>query len=188
MAGKLLIVSAPSGAGKTTIVHRIMQAGLDLEFSVSACSRPKRTEEKDGVDYYFISVEEFRSMIDRGEFIEWQEVYKNQYYGTLRSEVERIWTRGKDVVFDVDVEGAINLKTMYPRNSLALFIKPPSFEILEKRLRQRSTDSEESIARRLDKARHELEKAGKFDRIIINDDLERAVAESLEITREFLGK
>lgn len=188
MNGKLVIVSAPSGAGKTTIVHRLMEAGLGLEFSVSACSRPKRAGEKHGVDYYFISISEFRDRIGKGEFLEWQEVYPDHFYGTLRSEVDRIWKTGRHVIFDVDVEGGINLKKIFSDRALSLFILPPSLNILEERLRKRSTDNEMSISTRLQKAEKEIKRSGKFDRIILNDDLERAVKEAIAITKEFLNK
>ena len=188
MKGKLVIVSAPSGAGKTTIVHRLMDAGLGLEFSVSACSRPKRAGETDGVDYYFISIGEFRDKVNRGEFIEWQEVYKDHFYGTLRSEVERIWKGGRHVIFDVDVEGGINLKSIFGEKALSLFIMPPSLRILEDRLRKRSTDDEENIATRLQKAEKEIARSEMFDRTIVNDDLEKAVRETIAITKEFINK
>lgn len=186
MPGKFIIVSAPSGAGKTTIVRRLMDAALGLEFSVSAASRPPRKQETDGVDYYFISVKEFREKIRNNELLEWQEVYQDHYYGTLKSEVDRIWKNGHHVIFDVDVKGGMNLKKQFPEISMALFIMPPSREELEKRLKLRSADAEEAIAMRIEKAAEELRFAGEFDRIIINDDLETAAAEAISAVRQFL--
>lgn len=187
MKGKFIIVSAPSGAGKTTIVRRLMQAGLNLEFSVSAASRSPRANEINGKDYYFISNEEFREKIRNGQLIEWQEVYKDNYYGTLKKEVERIWNRGHHVLFDVDVQGGINLKNLFPEITLSIFIMPPSLEELGKRLRLRSTETEENIARRLEKAVSEITFSGKFDKIIINDDLEKAVSEAIQTASQFLN-
>ena len=186
MQGKLIICSAPSGAGKTTIVHAIMERIGQLEFSVSACSRPRRKNEVDGRDYYFLGIEGFKEKIREEAFLEWEEVYKDQYYGTLRSEVERIWSGGKHVIFDVDVYGGLSIKKLYPEQALALFIMPPSVEILEERLRNRSTDTEENIQKRLEKARLEISKAGEFDKIIINDELDVAIAEALAAVKEFL--
>jgi guanylate kinase len=184
--GKFIIVSAPSGAGKTTIVRRLLQAGLNLEFSVSAASRAPRANEINGKDYHFISIEEFREKINNGELLEWQEVYKDNYYGTVKREVERIWNRGHHVLFDLDVQGGINLKKLFPDITLAIFIMPPSLEELGKRLRLRSTETEENIARRLDKARSEITFSVKFDKIIINDDLEKAVSEAINTVSPFL--
>jgi len=184
--GKFIIVGAPSGAGKTSIVRRLMEAGLGLEFSVSAASRKPRAGESDGSDYHFISADEFRNKIINEELLEWQEVYKDQYYGTLKSEVQRIWDKGHHVLFDVDVQGGMNLKAMYPEISLSLFIMPPSPEELEKRLRLRSTENEESLKKRLDKAGQEISFAKQFDRIIINDKLEDAVQQSITAVSQFL--
>ncbi|MFO7614195.1 MAG: guanylate kinase [Bacteroidales bacterium] len=186
MAGKCIIVSAPSGAGKTTIVRRLLDAGLDLEFSVSAASRPPRRNEMHGIDYYFITAEAFREKISRGELLEWQEVYMDHYYGTLKSEVDRIWANGHHVIFDVDVKGGINLKKEFGEISLSLFIMPPSPEELEKRLKLRSSDTPEAITMRLRKAAEELQSAGEFDRVIVNDDLEKAVSEAITAVRQFL--
>jgi len=186
MTGKAIIVSAPSGAGKTTIVHSLLQAGLGLEFSISACSRPMRENEEDGRDYYFLSVGEFRQKIEKGEFIEWEEVYKDQYYGTLKSEAERIWDKGRHIIFDVDVVGGINLKKIFGEQALSLFIMPPSIDELERRLRKRSTEDEEGLAKRLGKAKLEIDQALHFDWIIINDVLEQAVNASVKLCREFL--
>jgi guanylate kinase len=163
-----------------------MRAGLGLEFSVSAASRQPRTGEIDGKDYFFISTETFRDKIEKGELLEWQEVYKDHYYGTLKSEVERIWKAGHHVLFDVDVQGGMNLKKMYPEISLSLFIKPPSLEELENRLRLRSTENAESLRKRLDKAGTEIAYAGEFDRIIINDVLDTAVKQAVEAVKNFL--
>ncbi len=187
MKGKFIIVSAPSGAGKTSIVTRLMQAGLSLEFSVSATSRPPRQNETDGRDYFFISAEDFRKKIINGELLEWQEVYKDQFYGTLKSEVDRIWANGHHVLFDVDVQGGLNLKKMFPDNSLSIFIMPPSLEELEKRLRLRSTETGESLRRRLEKAGNEITFAGNFDKTIINDKLEDAVLMAIQAIKQFLG-
>lgn len=186
MKGKFIIVSAPSGAGKTSIVSRLMQAGLGLEFSVSAASRPPRPNELNGRDYFFISAEDFRDKIKNGELLEWQEVYKDQYYGTLKSEVYRIWKNGHHVLFDVDVQGGINLKKMFPDISLSIFIMPPSLAELEKRLRLRSTETEESLRKRLEKAGYEITFSGKFDKIIINDNLEDAVQQAIKTVSQFL--
>ena len=187
MKGKFIIVSAPSGAGKTSIVSRLMNAGLNLEFSVSAASRKPRPNEIHGRDYFFIPAEEFREKITNGDLLEWQEVYKDQYYGTLKSEVERIWKTGHHVLFDVDVQGGINLKKMFPDISLALFIMPPSLAELEKRLRLRSTENEESLKKRLEKAGYEITFSDKFDKTIINDNLEDAVNTAINTVRQFLN-
>jgi len=188
MQGKLIIFSAPSGAGKTTIVHQLLASRNDLEFSISACSRLKRTDEIDGVDYYFITTDEFKEKIDRGEFLEWQEVYENSFYGTLKSEVERIWTKEKHVIFDVDVIGGLNIKKYGKENALAVFVMPPSFEELKKRLKLRSSETPETLKKRLDKANNELSFADKFDKIIVNDDLKKAVAEANTLVQKFLTK
>jgi guanylate kinase len=188
MKGKLLIISAPSGAGKTTLVRALLAAGLGLEFSVSACSRPKRNKEVDGRDYYFLGIDGFRQKIAEGAFLEWEEVYKDHFYGTLKPEVERIRQAGRHVIFDVDVYGGLNIKRQYPDESLAIFVMPPSVEVLEERLRNRMTDSEENIARRIGKARQEMELASDFDRIIVNDEIGRATAEAIRVVSEFLNQ
>lgn len=188
MKGKAIIISAPSGAGKTTIVRKLLNAGLGLEFSISACSRPKREIEKEGVDYYFINACLFREMIRNGDFIEWEEVYEDHYYGTLKSELERIWDQGKHIIFDVDVEGGINLKKILGARALAVFIMPPSIQTLEERLRRRSTENESNLEKRLGKARQEMKKAKEFDRIIINDNLEAAVSEAIRLAKQFLNE
>ena len=188
MQGKMIIISAPSGAGKSTIVKYLLKQELKLEFSVSACSRDKRARETDGKDYYFLSPDEFRRRIEKGEFLEWEEVYPGSYYGTLRSEVDRIWQAGKHVVFDVDVVGGLNIKQQYPENSLALFIMPPDIDTLRKRLMKRGTENEESLQKRIGKAEEELAFADRFDRIIVNDELDRACRETLEAVKGFLEK
>ncbi len=184
---KMIIVSAPSGAGKSTIVRHLLNSGLELEFSVSATSRAIRPGELDGREYHFITSEEFRQKIEAGELLEWQEVYPGSYYGTLKTEVKRIHDHGHYPIFDVDVVGGLNIKKMYAENALSLFIQPPSFEILEQRLRSRDTDSEQSLQKRLDKVRWEMEFARKFDKIIINNKLEDALREAERVARGFLG-
>ncbi len=186
MEGKLVIFSAPSGAGKTTIVHHLLKVFPDLEFSVSACSREMRKGEEYGKDYYFLSVGEFKEKIEKGEFVEWEEVYKDNFYGTLRAEIERIWKKGKHVIFDVDVIGGLNLKKQFGEKALAIFVMPPSIEHLEKRLKSRETETPESIARRIGKAEQELRTANQFDKIILNDKLENAFEEAEKTVEEFL--
>lgn len=186
MSGKLIVFSAPSGAGKTTLVRKLIEAGLDLEFSVSACTRPKRDNEVDGVDYHFITVEDFRIKIANNEFLEWQEVYPGSYYGTLKSEVEKIWERGKHVIFDVDVKGGLNIKRAYPENTLAVFVKPPDIEMLKQRLLNRNTESRESLIKRIDKANYEMTFEKDFDLIIINDILENAEKEAIKAVSSFI--
>jgi guanylate kinase len=185
--GKAIIFSAPSGAGKTTIVHHILQQNLGLEFSISATSRPKRTVERAGKDYHYFSVEEFRKKISADEFIEWEQVYHDQYYGTLRSEVERIWNNHKHCIFDVDVEGGLNLKSHFGDRALAIFVKPPTLESLAERLRGRNTETEESLKRRLDKAGLEMAYADRFDEVLINDDLSTACKQAEHLIRKFLA-
>lgn len=186
--GKLIIFSAPSGAGKTTIVHWLMKQVRGLAFSISATSRKIRPGEVDGKDYHFLSVKEFKQKIRDNAFVEWEEVYENQFYGTLISEVERLRNEGKHVVFDVDVKGGMNIKRLYGNDALAIFIQPPSIEELEKRLRSRNTDSDESIRKRVKKAGYELQYAKHFDEVIVNDNLEEAKQKTREIVTEFLGR
>lgn len=186
MQGKVIIVSAPSGAGKTSIVRHLLQAVPELQFSISATTRARREYEIDGEDYYFITPEEFKNRLSKDEFLEWQEVYKNQYYGSLKSEVERIWKNGQTVIFDVDVFGGLNIKNFYGEHALAIFIEPPSTEELAKRLRGRGTETPESLQKRLDKAEYEISFAGRFDKVILNDTLSKAQEEVISIVKDFL--
>lgn len=187
MKGKLLIFSAPSGAGKSTIVQHLMKQGLGLAFSISATSRQPREGEEDGREYHFISVEAFRNKITEEAFIEWEEVYPDQYYGTLFSEVERIWKHSHHAVFDIDVLGGMNLKKRFGDQACAIFVRPPSLEVLEQRLRSRGTDDEASLKKRLDKAIYEMDHAERFDHIIVNDQLEQALEEAEDIVKDFLA-
>lgn len=186
LQGKCIIFSAPSGAGKTTIVHYLLAQDLGLEFSVSACSREPRVNEEHGKDYYFLGVEGFRRKIEEQAFVEWEEVYAHNYYGTLKSELERIWEDGKAVIFDVDVIGGLNLKKQFGDRALAVFVQPPSYEELEKRLRGRHTESEEKILQRMEKARNELGYADQFDVVLINDNLDAACAKARNLVAAFL--
>lgn len=184
--GKLVIFSAPSGSGKTTIVRELLKRFDCFEFSISATSRNPRGQEQNGVDYYFLSNEEFRARVERDEFVEWEEVYQGTCYGTLKSEMERIWAKGNIILFDVDVMGGINLKRIFGDDACSVFIMPPSVEELERRLRGRGTDSEEVILKRIAKAEFELSKSSEFDHVVINDDLEVAVAEVVNIISNFI--
>lgn len=185
--GKLIVFSAPSGSGKTTIVRHLLQIPeLDLDFSISATSRDSRGTEVHGKDYYFISAEEFQKHIQNDDFIEFEEVYTNNYYGTLKKEVERIWKQGKHVIFDIDVVGGLNIKNKFPNQTLAIFVQPPSIEEMEKRLRGRKTDSEEKIKERVAKAEKELKFAKDFDVILVNDDLEKAKKEAFKLVKNFI--
>ncbi len=186
--GKVLILSAPSGAGKSTIVKYLLENIKGLEFSVSATSRAPRGVEKNGVDYHFLSTVEFRNRIEQGEFIEFEEVYDGLYYGTLKSEVERIWEKGNIIVFDIDVMGGINLKKRYGNNALSLFIQPPSIDELRNRLTKRGTDTPEAIDKRVAKAQKEMEYRYMFDEVIINDNLEECLAKTEDIVKKFLNK
>ena len=186
MNGKLIIFSAPSGSGKSTIINYLMQQNLGLAFSISATSRAPRGSEQNGVEYFFLSPEEFRERIAAGEFLEYEEVYTDRFYGTLKAQVERQLEAGQHVVFDVDVVGGCNIKEYYGDRALSLFIQPPSVEVLRQRLEGRGTDAPEVIQQRLDKAEYELSFAPKFDRIIINDDLETAKAEALAVIKKFI--
>ena len=184
--GKLIIFSAPSGSGKTTIVRELLKRFDRFEFSISATSRQPRGQEQDGVDYYFLTNDEFRSRVERNEFVEWEEVYAGTCYGTLKSEMERIWNKGNVIIFDVDVMGGINLKRLFGDDACSIFIMPPSVEELERRLRGRGTDSEEVIQKRIAKAEFELSKSGDFDHTVVNDVLTDAVAEATQIIDNFL--
>jgi guanylate kinase len=188
MKGKLIIVSAPSGSGKSTIVNWLMQEHpeLNLYFSISCTSRAPRGEEKDGVEYFFLTPEAFKEKIENDEFLEYEEVYENRFYGTLKTQVERQREAGQNVVFDVDVKGGVNIKKHYGKKALSLFIQPPSIEELRRRLEGRGTDTQEAIEQRLAKAEYELTFAPQFDRVIINDDLETAKQETLQIVNDFL--
>ncbi|WP_298144224.1 guanylate kinase [Flavobacterium sp.] len=185
--GKLLVFSAPSGSGKTTIVRYLLsQKELNLDFSISATSRPKRGDEIDGQDYYFLSAEAFQQKIAEDAFVEYEEVYKDNFYGTLKSELERIWSSGKHVIFDIDVVGGLSIKQQFPDRTLAVFVCPPSVEELERRLRNRQTESEEKIAMRLAKATRELEAAKDFDVVLKNYDLEYAKTDAYRLVSDFL--
>ncbi len=183
---KAIIVSAPSGAGKTSIVRHLLEHFSHLAFSVSACSRAPRGDELDGKDYYFITSDTFREKISRDEFAEWEEVYPGSFYGTLKSELDRIWESGKIPIFDVDVKGGLNLKKYFGEKALAVFIQPPSVEILASRLKNRGTESEDSFRKRIQKAELELSYAPRFDRIIVNDDLEQSFMTAIEMVKLFL--
>lgn len=187
--GKAIIFSAPSGAGKTTIVHHLLSIpDLKLAFSVSATTRAKRVHEVDGKDYHFVSSEEFLLRAKNGEFVEWEEVYQGQYYGTLKAEIEKIWSQGQHVIFDLDVLGGLNLKKIFGDRALSVFVKPPSIETLRFRLRNRSTETAEKIAMRIEKAQHELAYEPRFDVVIVNDILEDAFIHAEKQVREFLNK
>lgn len=186
MSGKLIIVSAPSGAGKTSIVKHLLKEQPNLAFSISATSRAKREGERDGKDYYFLTIDDFKRKLDNDEFLEWQEVYHNQFYGTLKSEIERIWNEGKHVIFDVDVLGGLNLKKIFGDKALAVFIQPPTIEALKERLCGRGTEDEASLKKRLDKAEYELSFADQFDTVIVNDILKTAQEEAVEKINAFL--
>lgn len=187
MKGKLIIFSAPSGSGKSTIINYLLKQGLNLHFSISATSRSPRGEEKHGVEYYFLTPEEFKDKIAKGEFLEYEEVYENKFYGTLKSEVERILEKGDNVIFDVDVVGGCNIKKYYGDRALSVFIQPPSVEVLRQRLEGRGTDTLEVIENRIAKAAFELGYACKFDSVIVNDDLEKAKAETLKVVKDFIN-
>jgi guanylate kinase len=184
--GKLIIFAAPSGSGKTSIVKFLLTQHLPLKFSISATTRPKRPNEKEGVDYFFLTKKQFQGKIAAGAFLEWEEVYAGTYYGTLKSEVDKLLEKGENVIFDVDVLGALNIKKIYAEQALALFIKPPSVEVLAERLKMRGTESDESLKRRIDKATYELSFAPDFDITIINDNLEEAQNDAKQIILNFI--
>ncbi|MBN1598692.1 MAG: guanylate kinase [Bacteroidales bacterium] len=187
MTGKLVILSGPSGAGKSTLAkHLLKKKNFNLAFSVSVCSRKKRNSEIDGEDYYFLSIDEFKTKIEENEFLEWEEVYPNLYYGTLKVEVERLLSQGKNVMFDVDVMGGISIKRKYNERALSVFIKPPSLDVLEDRLISRNTESPENIKKRIRKAKMELNYARRFDHVVVNETLEDAIAATEELIGKFL--
>ena len=187
MPGKLVILSGPSGAGKSTISkHLLNKQEFNLAFSVSACSRKKRDNEKDGEDYYFMTVDSFKSKIEENEFLEWEEVYPTMYYGTLKSEVEKLRSFGKNVIFDVDVMGGMNIKRKYKEDAISIFIRPPSVEILEERLKARNTETPEHISRRVRKAKMEMAYASKFDHQLLNENLDEAMKEAERLVDQFL--
>lgn len=184
--GKAIIFSAPSGAGKTTIVRYLLEKELPLLFSISACSRNRRPNEIDGKDYYFLNIDDFKAKVARNAFVEWEEVYENNFYGTLKSEIDRIWSNHQHVVFDVDVIGGLNLKKHFGERALAIFIEPPSLDVLFKRLKNRATETEKSLNKRIEKATQEMKFSSSFDLIIINDRLEKAKKDAFEKVSKFL--
>ncbi len=183
---KVIIVSAPSGAGKTTLIKHLLATFPQLEFSVSACSRPKRENEVDGKDYYFMDVAAFKQKINENAFIEWEEVYPNHFYGTLKEEINRIWNKNHIVLFDVDVKGGINLKKIFRQKAISIFISPPSLEVLKQRLMNRHTETAESLDIRIEKASYEMTFASQFDYIIVNDQLENAITEISDIVHHWI--
>lgn len=186
--GKLIVFSAPSGSGKTTIVrHLLGKEDLNLEFSISAATREARGEEVSGKDYYFMSLKDFKTHIKNEDFVEWEEVYRDNFYGTLKSEVERIWAKGKNVIFDIDVSGGLRIKHKFPEETLAVFVKPPSVDELKRRLKERSTESEEKINMRIAKAHVELATAPQFDVVIKNYDLDIALEEAYQLVKDFVN-
>ena len=184
--GKLIVISAPSGSGKTSIVSYLLKNMETLSFSISACSRERRENEIEGKDYHFLGIEGFKRSIKEDSFLEWEEVYKNQFYGTLKSEVERIWSEGKTVIFDVDVVGGLNIKKQYPKECLSIFVMPPSVEVLAERLIGRGSESDESLQKRLDKAEEEISQNQEFDTVILNDNLSIACEETQEVITNFI--
>jgi len=185
--GKLIIFSAPSGSGKSTIVRHLLRRDVPIEFSVSATNRAPRGSEENGVDYYFLSSEEFKSKINSNAFLEWEEVYPDRYYGTLNAEVDRIWANGKQVIFDIDVEGGLNLKKQFGERALSVFIKAPSLDVLKERLMARNTEDQENLNMRLDKAKSEMAYAKYFDLVIVNDDLEIAQEQAYQNVMDFIN-
>lgn len=184
--GKCIIFSAPSGAGKTTIVRHLLEQDLDLMFSISATTRPRRENEVNGRDYHFMTVDDFKGSIGAGEFVEWEEVYPGRFYGTFRSELERIWALGKHALFDIDVIGGLDLKQIYLSRALAVFVSPPSVEVLEKRLMDRGTENGETLRMRVEKAIHEMSYRDRFDAVIMNDDLPTACSQAEILVRQFI--
>lgn len=184
---KMLIFTAPSGAGKTTIVRHLLSKFPELAFSISASTRQKRAHEVHGHDYYFMSIADFEQKVASNEFVEWEEVYPGLRYGTLYSEIDRLWADGKNIIFDIEVKGATNIKKAYPKESMVVFVKPPSPEILFQRLRDRNTEDEDSLASRIARAAEELTYEPTFDYVLLNDELDKTLAEAEALTREFLG-
>ena len=185
---KIIIITAPSGAGKTSITHHLMKEFPQLEFSISAATRNPRGVEKDGVDYYFISTEKFKELIHQKEFAEWEMVYEGKYYGTLKNELKRIWAGNRIPVLDIDIKGALHLQRQYPEESLSIFIEPPSVDELKKRLHGRGTETNDSITTRINKATYEISFKHEFNKVIVNDDLEKACKEASAIVQEFINK
>ncbi len=188
MGGKAIIFSAPSGSGKTTIVSNLIEQLPTLKFSVSATTRIKRPNEVDAKDYYFLSVEQFKEKVSKEEFLEWEEVYENIYYGTLKEEVERIWSEDNTVIFDVDVQGGVKLKEKLGQQALSIFVRVPNLEVLEERLKSRSTENEDSLEMRIQKASKEMLEERKFDCVVINEVLENAVSDAFQLVRDFIEK
>ena len=187
MSGKMIVISGPSGVGKTTIVSHISSiTGFNLELSISATTRKKRENEKNGKDYYFLSIDDFKTNIEENRFVEWEEVYQNQYYGTLISEISRITSKNSNIIFDVDAIGGLNIKRYYKKNVMAIFITPPSIEELEKRLKSRNTETEKGIIKRIKKAKLEMSYARMFDKTVVNNDLNNTLKEVEEIVKRFL--
>ncbi len=185
---KLIVFTAPSGAGKTTIVKHLLKKFDFLGFSISATTRAKRDHETNGLDYYFLSIDEFREKLEQKAFVEWEEVYDNQYYGTLKSEVERVWSTGKHILFDIDVKGAVSIKNAYPDATLVIFVKPPSPEILYERLRNRKTETSESLRKRMARAARELTYEDRFDATLVNDVLETTLSDAERIVQDFISR
>lgn len=185
--GKIVIFSAPSGSGKTTLVKHLLQSNLNLEFSISATNREPREGEVDGRDYYFLDTQTFKKHIEAGDFLEWEEVYKGRFYGTLKSEVQRIWDKGNHVVFDVDVKGGLNIKNQYQDKALAVFVMPPSFAVLKERLKERRTESEQELDMRIAQAKQELSYAQDFDIVLVNDRLDMAKEKAVDIVKDFFS-
>ena len=184
--GKLIVVSAPSGSGKSTLVKALLENDLPLAFSISATSRPPRGKEQDGIDYYFLAPEAFQKKIEENAFVEYEEVYPGKFYGTLREELQKKWSAGQHIVFDIDVVGGLNIKSQYPEQTLSIFIQAPSLEVLEQRLRARGTESEALLQERLSKAKIEMESASEFDAVVVNDDLESAKKELFHRVKAFV--
>lgn len=184
--GKAIIISAPSGAGKTTLVKRLLETGLPIEFSISACSRKPRENEINGKDYYFLTIDEFKTQIQNSSFIEWEEVYENNFYGTLKKEIDDIWKMEKHVIFDVDVQGGISLKKYFGKNAISIFIKPPSLKTLIERLVKRNTENVASISSRIEKSKKEMKYINEFDCIVENDDLSDATKNIIRVVEEFI--